>query len=91
MISRISVDCDFANARMNGDFESILEYLIHFQYLRNHFANYDDIIDKVIYKKKIFEDLSDDYHTLKINIKINNNNILLKKIKNYILEYYCLI
>ena len=90
-VSRISAGCDFANARMNGDFESVSEYLTHLQHLRNHFADCDDIIDEIIYKKKIFEDLLDDYHALKINVKINNDNILLEKIKNHILEHYHLI
>ena len=91
MINRILVDYDFVNIYMNDDFELILEYLTHFQYLRNYFMNYDDIIDEVIYKEKIFEDFSDNYHTLKINVKINDNDILLEKIKDHILEHYHLI
>ena len=91
MINRISTGCDFANARMNGDFESVSEYLIHLQCLRNHFANCDDIVDEVMYKEKMFEDLLDDYHALEINVKINDDNILLEEIKDHILEHYRLI
>ena len=91
MISRISAGCDFINARMNGDSELVSEYLTCFQYLRNHFADCDDIVDEAMYKKKMFEDLLDDYHALKINVKINDDDILPEEIKDYILEHYRLV
>ena len=52
--------------------------------------NYNEIVDEAMYKKKIFEDFPEDYHALKINIKINNDDILFEKIKNHILEHYYL-
>ena len=91
MINRISVSCNFVNACMNVDFESIPEYLTHLQYLRNHFMNYDEIVDEVMYKEKIFEDLLEGYHALKTNVKINDDDISSEEIKDHILEHYRLI
>ena len=89
MISRISADCDFANTRMNDDYESVSEYLIYLQYLRDHFVDYDDTIDEIMYKEKIFEDLLNEYHVLEISVKINDDDVLFKKIKNHCAEITC--
>ena len=87
-VSRISAGCDFANARMNGDSESVPEYLTRLQRLRDHFADCGGIVDEAMYKGKMFEGLPDGYHALEANVKINGDDVLPEEVKDHILEHY---
>ena len=90
-VSRISAGCDFANAHMNCDSESVPEYLTRLQGLRDHFADCGGIVDEAMYKGKMFERLPKGYEALAVSVMLNGDRVSPEEVKDQILEHYRLM
>ena len=87
-VSRITAGCDFANAQMNCDSESVPEYLTRLQRLSDHFA---DCGDEAMYKGKMFERLPKGYEALAVSVMLNGDRVSPEEVKDQILEHYRLM
>jgi hypothetical protein len=90
-VSRITAGCDFANARMNLDSESVPDYLARLQRLRDRFAECGGTIDEAMYKGNMFEGLPDDFKVLEGNVKFTSDDVAAEEVKDHILEHYRLL
>ena len=90
-VNRISAGCDFANAHMNCDSESVPEYLTRLQRLRDHFADCGGVVDEAMYKGKMFERLPEGYDALAVSVMLNGDRVSPEEVKDQIFEHYRLM